>query len=276
MYNLSWLPAKAEAAGLTVVVEPGFDTRGSTWNNDRPAGGMIHHTAPPVPYPPDGMYRDGRIKANVFIQDDGTVHMVSSYACNYSSGMGSSVVLRETQREQAPTGTAHSRGLEDDIGGNFYYVNMEVAHPGDGSPLGVEAQEAIVTVWALICDNLNWDPNRLIAHAEWSRRKIDPAWNGLDAHRNAVLLRSVVRDRLNDMGGITKEQLDAAVANVLKAIEKSERRVLKTLITADTTGVVQQGILTDEQHATLQERVDINRNGSPDVAPPEDPSDGAP
>lgn len=269
MYNLSWLPAKAEAAGLTVIVEPDFDTRGDLWYDDRPSGGMIHHTAPPVPYPPDGMYRDGRIKANVFVQNDGTVHMVAAYACNYSSGMGSSVVLGEVQQETAPTGSAYQRGLEDDIGGNFHFINMEVAHPGDGSPLGLAAQEAIVTIWTLICDNLNWDPNRLIAHAEWSRRKIDPAWNEMDAHRNAEQLRSVVRERLEDT--VTKEDLDAAVLRIITAIEKSERRQLKTLITAETTGVVQQGILTDEQVATLQERVDVHRNGAPPIDPPDSP-----
>ncbi len=180
------LLADLKAAGLTVVEEPGWKTRGGTWKTGgKPEGVCQHHTAPPNPYPIKALYRDSKIKCNMATHEDGTLFLVAYEACNYSTGRGSSVVLNENVRaEDPPRANAITRRLTDDMGGNRYFWNYENSHPGDGSPLPSAQLETIV-VSNVVVDahfGLNW--KRIISHAEWSRRKIDPRWNG--GNRTAI------------------------------------------------------------------------------------------
>ncbi|MHC4181487.1 MAG: peptidoglycan recognition protein family protein, partial [Planctomycetota bacterium] len=183
--RLDFLANAFRAAGLTVVEEPDWETRGADWD---PKGVMWHHTAPPVPYPvgnlyltksPSGIYR---IKCNWNTKPTGVIHVIASGACNYSSGSGSGVVLAETMADIAPTGTARARGLPDTIGGNRHYINDEMDHRGDGGPVPVAQYHASMLAKAVVCEELGFSQRKVIGHAEFTRRKIDPRANGKLAH----------------------------------------------------------------------------------------------
>jgi hypothetical protein len=79
-----------------------------------------------------------------------------------------------------PPDNARARGLRDTPlwGGNRFYWNFENSHPGDGSPIPRRQLDAIILSTQVVCAhfNINWE--QVISHAEHSRRKIDPRWNG--------------------------------------------------------------------------------------------------
>lgn len=189
--RLLWLADTLRDAGLEVVEEPGWRTRGRDWN---PIGAMQHHTAPPVPYSVTALYPtrpwEWRIKCNLYTTTTGRVHVIAAGRTNYSSGPGSSVVLRETMADIAPINSARIRHLSDNTNMNLYYINLESNHAGDGSALPQVHHDAIVALWSAIFDRMDWSPNRLIAHAESTYRKVDPYWNGRNAHDNLTILRN--------------------------------------------------------------------------------------
>ncbi len=162
------------AAGLTVREYPKWQTRGNKWKG--PIGVMHHHTAPPVPYPVKKLAGPIRIKANINTKPDGTVWLIAYRACNYSSGRGSGVVFNEVKAGIVPTRNAKARKLHDTTGGNRWFWNFENDHPGDGSPMPAVQSEAIVTASQVVL--AHFDIEAVISHAEWSRRKQDPYWNG--------------------------------------------------------------------------------------------------
>lgn len=178
------------SAGLTVVEDPGWDTRGAKWAAHQPIGQMIHHTAPPVPYPIDGLNgsRDGRIKCNINTKPDGTIVLIAYLATNYSSGMGSKTVYDETVRDIAPPANASTRGLADNINGNPHYWNNEVDALGNGTPIPQVQYDAVVTAARVVNDHFRLTSNKVISHAEWTARKIDPYWNG--SRRTAAAIRA--------------------------------------------------------------------------------------
>ena len=190
--KLTWLADALRDANLTVVEEPGWETRGGEWN---PIGAMTHHTAPPSPYPVKKLYGT-RIKCNLTTQPGpkslGQIHVVAAGSCNYSSGRGSKQVREDVEHDIAPSGTARERGLPDDGGGNAYYINNEVSHNGDGSPLLPGMYRHIVVAWGVICDRMDWTANRNIGHAEHTFRKPDPHMDGLTAHPFMQRLRTDV------------------------------------------------------------------------------------
>ncbi len=181
-----------KAAGLTVVEEPGWKDRGGNWATDgKPEGVIQHHTAPPNPYPIKRLYprtaKEWQIKCNVATHEDGTLYLVAYGACNYSSGPGSKVVLTANVRPKIPpTANAITRRLADTPkwGGNRYYFNYENSHPGDGSPLPSVQLETIVVSNIVVNAHFGLTWEQTISHAEHSRRKIDPRWNG--GNRTAI------------------------------------------------------------------------------------------
>ena len=196
---LTWLADAFRAQGLTVVEEPGWQTRGQPWAAGEPSAGMQHHTAPPVPFPPTALYSDGRIKCHFNVKPDGTVHVIAAGRPNYSSGSGSKIVLDEARRSIAPSGTAAARGLWDSGNMNPHYIGNETDHLGDGSPIPAVQLDAVVRCWRAICGRLGWPPARIVGHAESTRRKIDPRWNGLDPHVAMVALRMMIGDEEDDV-----------------------------------------------------------------------------
>lgn len=171
------LKTELEAAGLNVKTVTGWGSRGGTWKLGKPVACMIHHTAPPVPYPVSALYGD-LLKANINTKPDGTVWLIAQGACNYSSGAGSSVVLSEARLGQPPTENARERGLVDDMGGNAYFFNFENDHAGNGSPIPEVQHDAIVLATRVVLDHYDLGPKNVVSHAEWTTRKRDPYWNG--------------------------------------------------------------------------------------------------
>ncbi len=162
-------------ADFAVVEYGGWETRQVEPNGRAytPVGILNHHTAPPVPYPLNKLL----FKCNITITPDGSVCLLNAgYA--YDSGLGDPHVLaraRADQPPQSPTDTTDA----DRINGNPWWVDVEVQHPGDGSVLPPEQYHALLVVNAALCEWFDWNPaTRLLGHREWTRRKIDPRWNG--------------------------------------------------------------------------------------------------
>jgi len=187
---ITWLAATLRATGLlTVVEEPGWETRTRTrWGRPRvytPVGVMNHHTAPPVPYPVKKLYRS----CNLNIKRDGTVYVIAA-GYQYDSGIGMASVLARTKAGLAPLGDATHRGATN---GNPWYIDIEVDHPGDGSPIPAAQYAALITVDAAICDHMGWTANRVIGHREWTSRKPDPRWAGNTNPMPAIRTRTAQR-----------------------------------------------------------------------------------
>lgn len=176
------LLSELKSAGIRVVEEPGWKTRGKAWRvGGKPEGVMQHHTAPPNPYPIKKLYSGGRIKCNIATHENGTLYLVAYNACNYSSGPGSKKVLTGNVRPSIPPpDNARARGLYDTPGwgGNKHYWNYENSHPGDGSPIPKVQLDTIIASTKVVVDHFGLDWEQIISHAEHSRRKIDPRWNG--------------------------------------------------------------------------------------------------
>jgi Putative peptidoglycan binding domain len=184
------LLADLRNAGLTVVEEPKWKTRGNKWRTDgKPEGIMQHHTALPNPYPIKKLYGAPlfRTKANMATHENGVVYLIAYGACNYSSGPGSKKVLTGNIRPHIPPpDNARDRGLHDTIGygGNRYYWNYENSHPGDGSPIPKVQFDSIVLSTQIVAAHFGLTWEQVISHAEHTRRKIDPRWNG--SNRTAI------------------------------------------------------------------------------------------
>lgn len=162
-----------------------------------PVGVMCHHTASGDS---DGIvdlcYRGREGLAgplcNVVARKSGRLHVVSNGRAN-DSGMGSSVVLADVRRDKSPPGTAKQRGLADDTNGNAWFYDIEIVNVGDGNdPYPVHQQASVVGALAAICQAHGWGATRIIGHAEWSARKVDP--RGLDMNH----LRDAVASRLSE------------------------------------------------------------------------------
>lgn len=200
-----------EQAGLTVRTLSGWETRGGSWRlrdpfrtrilTNQPVGVMHHHTAPPVPYP-IGALVGSKLKANMNIKPDGTVWLLAYRACNYSSGMGSSVVLNEVLKGVIPSGLARDRGLRDNVNGNPYYWNSENDHWGNGSSIPQIQLDAIVVATQVVQHHFTLPITAAISHGEHTARKIDPRWNGKDAHETLNEIRSLLME-----GPMPKEPL---------------------------------------------------------------------
>lgn len=173
------LASALRAAGLTVKEDKGWTTRGGGWTKGKPVGVMHHHTAPPVPYPIARLNGsgDGYIKCNINTKPDGTIWLVAYEACNYSSGPGSSVVLKEVQAGKVPTANAKARGLKDNTNGNPYFWNFENDHAGNGSIIPAVQLEALAIATVVVNKHFGLQYDNVISHAEWTSRKTDPFWN---------------------------------------------------------------------------------------------------
>ncbi len=227
------LLADLREVGLNVVEEPGWKTRGYKWAVDgKPEGVMQHHTAPPNPYPIKRLYGPllYLIKANMATHEDGTLYLIAYNRCNYSSGIGMGAVLKENVRKDIPpTHNATKRGL---TGGNRHFWNYENSHPGDGSALP-DAQLRTIVVSNIVVNahfGMNWQ--RIISHAEWTSRKIDPKWNG--SNRTAIeQIRELVGEgeamtgpngepNWDEVSGWAKDSWTWAWANRLLSADKPE------------------------------------------------------
>ena len=163
------------AAGLTVNEVGNWRTRKRP-GSFTPIGVMMHHTAGSSSL---GVVTNGRSDlsgplANFHIEKSGLINLVSAGPANHA-GRGAQVVLDEVKRGIAPTGTAAARGLPDSPGGNSFFYGFENENLGDGSDPWPDAQlDAMARAAAALCQLHCWNATRVIAHKEWTARKIDP------------------------------------------------------------------------------------------------------
>jgi len=188
-----------KTAGLYVVEEPKWKTRGKKWaKHGQPEGVMQHGTGLPNPYPMKRLY-GLRIKANMGTLEDGTLHLIAYRACNYSSGRGSLKVLNDNVRKSiAPTHNALVRGVKS---GNRNFWNYENSHPNNRSAIPQVQLDTIVESTRIVLDHFELDAEQVISHAEWTRRKVDPLWAG--SNRTAI---EQIRQQLeDDMATLSEE-----------------------------------------------------------------------
>jgi hypothetical protein len=110
--------------------------------------------------------------------------------------MGSSVVLAEATAGEPPTKNAIDRDLGDDINGNPWFFNFENDHAGDGGPIPQVQHDAIVEATRVVLNHYALSPGNVISHAEWTRRKGDPYWNG--DRRCIETIRQALEDEVID------------------------------------------------------------------------------
>lgn len=169
------------------VLEPGWSTRGGAWADGRVIGVIVHHTAGALgkDAPAFGICRDGRggpspvpgPLCNIHIARSGKVTVIAGEKANHA-GKGSSLVLDELSRADAPMGDAKALGLADDATASGRTIGIEVEHSGKSvEPWGPQIP-ALIDVLKHLCTGLDLDPAQIIGHREWTRRKVDPVYAG--------------------------------------------------------------------------------------------------
>ena len=187
------LLAILQARGLQTTEETGWRDRGG--RRFEPVGVIIHHTAGTgIKTILSGrMLENGKFLppplANLYIAKSGQVHLVAAGRANHA-GPGVARVLDEVRRNTAPVGSIQERGLKDDkpqFVGNPFFYGIEAENRGTGKDPWPEIQlEAIRRTSAALCDHHGWPAARVIAHKEWTQRKIDPKGFEMADLRDAV------------------------------------------------------------------------------------------
>lgn len=174
------------SVGLVVNESAGWRARSSQGENGRfePVGVMMHHTVGVGA----GALADivANVKANFFVDRAGVITVVAGGRANHA-GTGAQRVLDEVRRGLAPTGTAARRGLTDGPIGNADFYGFENENRGDGVQPWPDVQvESMVRGAAALCRRHGWTGSRVISHAEWTSRKIDPRGIDMNAFRGRV------------------------------------------------------------------------------------------
>ena len=194
-----WLPQALRNAGVNVVELDGWRTAqgGYYWTDlnsgaqgydGEPTCYMVHHTAGSSAVP---VVKDGSrwSKANCWaglLRDDGklyqsgsgvpTIVFTSAGPARVSSGYGHGPTLHEVADDvRVPWDQPNA---DTGLAANRYAWNVETVHSGDGSPLSAGVMEALVMMGALLCQHFDWSAWRAIGHLTWTRRKLDPYWDG--------------------------------------------------------------------------------------------------
>lgn len=137
-----------------------------------PIGLLNHHTASTNWYPVYKLVN----KCNIYVDPAGMAHLIS-LGYQADSGMGDPNQLDRIEHHR-PIVQPQDYTADDRINGNPWFVDIEVGHPGDGSPIPAVQRETLLRCNAAICDMLRFDPDTaLLGHKEWTRRKIDPRWS---------------------------------------------------------------------------------------------------
>jgi hypothetical protein len=177
------------AAGLTVNEVGDWRARHRP-GSFTPIGIMMHHTVGTGPGSLTDVVRgDAKIpgpKANFYVDRGGVIHMVSGGRANHA-GKGARQVLDEVSRGSAPARTAAQRRLRDDLVGNGFFYGFENENRGDGIQPWPEVQlDTMARAAAALCQRHCWSANRVISHAEWTARKIDPRGIDMNDFRGRV------------------------------------------------------------------------------------------
>ena len=159
----------------TFVEWEGWYSRAAYGPDERrftPEGLINHHTAGTNDYDPARLLR----KCNFYISPVGVTYLLAA-GYQADTGMGDPNVLMRVRNDQEPL-PPQDRYPEDRINGNPWFIDIEVGHWGDGSPIPEVQRDELIRVNAAVCDMYGWAPEvKLLGHKEWTRRKIDPRWS---------------------------------------------------------------------------------------------------
>ena len=219
--SMLFLPDALRAAGINVIELDGWkEAQGNYFWTDLPGGHqgygeeptcfMIHHTATTAANPSvkdssgtwskancwAGLWRDGRL-----YQSGGgvpTVVFTAAGPARVSSGYGHGPTLHEVGADvRVPY---RQTAADTDMAANRYAWNVETVAAGNGSAIDPGVQHALVVMGALLCNRFDWSPWRTIGHLTWTRRKVDPWWDG--QQDIIVTIQDAVAEYMNDDGPI--------------------------------------------------------------------------
>lgn len=171
-YSLTWLPGVLRAAGLRVVEQPGWQTRG---NGDMGKVQFVlcHHTAEKIDSdmkPELRILTEGRPDlrgplAQLGLGQDGTYYMIAA-GLAYHAGAGS------------------WKGITS---GNAHSIGIEAENNGLGEPWPDVQMDAYARGCAAILKHIHAGVDMCVGHKEWApTRKIDPSFD-MVAFRQRVL-----------------------------------------------------------------------------------------
>jgi hypothetical protein len=164
---LTDLPDVIERAGLDVDCWPGWESRSrSSGGYDQVWAVFAHHTASSTSLQNDCSYMwdstsgDQPIGA-IYLDRSGLVVVGAAGATN-------------CQGKGGPCATSHGTIPLDK--GNAYGIAIEAGNNGVGEAWPAAQQAAYTTLCAALCDAYDLDPLvDVVAHFEWTARKVDPA-----------------------------------------------------------------------------------------------------
>jgi len=167
-----------------------------------PVGVMVHHTGSEnssMVTIRDGHSRLAGPLAQLYVEQipHPKVWLISQGKC-WHAGSGSPVQLERTQQGLAPLSRAPDP--EDGNGNQWYWgIEIEGDTPDDFDD---ERYQLSVRCTAAILDANGWGPERVVAHKEWTKRKVDPAFN-------MTVFRDHVADEIeaHDMAQFTEEEV---------------------------------------------------------------------
>lgn len=177
MYSLTWLPDVLRAAGLTVIEEPGWQTRGHGDMSAHPQGVLCHHTAcaksgadiPSLETVIHGRPDLSGPLCNLLLGRRGIYHMIAAGRA-YHAGKG--------DMEGIPENT-----------GNTFLIGIEAENDGLPDEAWAEPElEAYAKGCAAILKHLKLGAERCVGHREYATphgRKVDPSFD-LNAFRLRV------------------------------------------------------------------------------------------
>ncbi len=197
--------------GLTVVLVPGWQTRGSS--SFDPRGHVIHHdVVPDQPGTQDhvpSIITDGRSDlpgplANFWLERDGDVHLCAAGKANHAG-----------------------EGGWNGLSGNGSVWGTECNNMGVPSDHWPEVQlEAMARLAACTADFSGFPVGNVCGHKEWApTRKIDPHTINLDAFRRQVDLQEkegLTVGQVQDINAVTVRQ-GQKTRQLIRALAQNER-----------------------------------------------------
>jgi N-acetyl-anhydromuramyl-L-alanine amidase AmpD len=220
MYSLTWLADVLRNAGLAVVEEPGWQTRGRPGPFGPVRGVLEHHTASSAHggnAPDLATVRDGRSDlpgplAHLLLARDGTFHVIAAGRCNH-----------------AGAGSWH--GI---LAGNTEMIGIEAENDGVSEPWPANQLDALARGTAALLAHIHADSVMAAGHKEYALprgRKIDPDIDMVAFREHVEAL----------MGGaaptvITIPQTDPKRAMLRKGDQGNSVRVLQSLLRIGVDG----------------------------------------
>jgi N-acetyl-anhydromuramyl-L-alanine amidase AmpD len=196
-YSLIWLPSVLKAAGLPVIEEPGWQTRGHG-DVGTIKGVICHHTAGALKgnAPSLGIVRDGRPDlsgplAQLVLGRDGTFYVIAAGKCSHA-------------------GAGVWQGVHN---GNSEMIGIEAENTGlsNDNPWPAVQMESYAKGVAAILKHINAKPIMCVGHLEWAipaGRKPDPAFSvGTRAQR--IVAMEAFRKKVAEAMGMEDHSIEA-------------------------------------------------------------------